>query len=308
MAHGLMFHHFENDTHPKGQGSLSSDQFAEMLHWIGIERFLSPQEWIYRANRNELQNEDLCICFDDGLRCQYDVALPVLQKFGLQAFWFVYSSVLNGTVERLELYRYYRTVAFDDIDDFYHRFFQTVDISEFSHSYREKIAGFDVARYLAAFSFYTDNDRKFRFTRDRVLGQGAYFQIMDDMIAQDASFSDTRAADLLWMKSSQLVALHQAGHEIGLHSYSHPTDMASLTAEEQLWEYRRNSEDLSAILGVRPRCASYPCGSQNEDTHEIMRVLGVEIAFRADMNSGVHDLLNLPREDHSHVAIKMGLR
>ena len=46
-----------------------------------------------RLERSELRHNDIVLTFDDGLRCQYDIALPILNKHGIGAFWFVYSSL-----------------------------------------------------------------------------------------------------------------------------------------------------------------------------------------------------------------------
>ena len=36
------------------------------------------------------------VTFDDNLKCQYDIALPILDKYSLKAFWFIYTSPLDG--------------------------------------------------------------------------------------------------------------------------------------------------------------------------------------------------------------------
>ena len=62
-----------------------------MLRFVGLRNILPADEWMARATSDRLDENDLCLTFDDALRCQYDVALPVLEKYGLTAFWFVYS-------------------------------------------------------------------------------------------------------------------------------------------------------------------------------------------------------------------------
>ena len=70
-----------------------------------------------------LEQQHLCLTFDDALLCQYDIAKPVMDRFGITGFWFVYSSVFQGELEILEIYRYIRCVYFDTIDKFYVGFF-----------------------------------------------------------------------------------------------------------------------------------------------------------------------------------------
>src|SRR4051812_45501260 len=112
LPHGVMFHHFHDATHPAGQGSISAGQLRHMIESIGPARILPAREFLWRAQHKTLRPTDICLTFDDNLRCQYDVALPVLREFGLTAFWFVYTSVLQGNVESLEIYRHFRMTQF----------------------------------------------------------------------------------------------------------------------------------------------------------------------------------------------------
>src|SRR4051794_18619226 len=96
-AHGIMFHHFHDDDvdleggigHPAGQGSISADTLRAMIQSIGPTRILPAHEFLHRAVAGKLTDHHVCLTFDDNLMCQYDVAVPVLEEFGLTAFWFV---------------------------------------------------------------------------------------------------------------------------------------------------------------------------------------------------------------------------
>ena len=110
---GLMFHHFCGGRHAAGQGAITSEEFARIIEDAGPGNILQPEAWIAKSLAANSARNETCITFDDALRCQYDIALPVLEHYGLRAFWFIYSSVFEGVRERLEVYRHYRTVAFD---------------------------------------------------------------------------------------------------------------------------------------------------------------------------------------------------
>ena len=86
-----MFHRFHaSNLLPRSQGSLNEIEFDLILQNIGIKNILSPDEWMNKIKSNTLKSNDLCITFDDGLKSQYDIALPILDKYGLKAFWFVF--------------------------------------------------------------------------------------------------------------------------------------------------------------------------------------------------------------------------
>src|SRR5690348_4468616 len=124
IPRGIMFHHFSDAVHPRGQGAISEDDLVCMIRFLGRENILDAPEWMDRALAGRLGEDEVCLTFDDALRCQYDVAAPVLADFGISGFWFVYSSVFEGGLEPLEIYRYFRTVAFPDIDAFCDAFFE----------------------------------------------------------------------------------------------------------------------------------------------------------------------------------------
>ena len=109
MTHSIMFHHFHNENHLPAQGSLSSDDFAEMLDWLAQRyKILSAFEFLEQFESGNLDKSDICLSFDDALLCQWDVAVPVLQKLKIQAFFFVHSSVFSANPDFLEIFRYFR--------------------------------------------------------------------------------------------------------------------------------------------------------------------------------------------------------
>ena len=41
-----------------------------------------------------------------SIRCQYDVARPILDKYDIKAFFFIYSSILTDEPDLLEVFRF----------------------------------------------------------------------------------------------------------------------------------------------------------------------------------------------------------
>ncbi len=296
-THGIMFHHFHDAHHPAGQGALSADEFYDMIQWLqGAYTLLPARDYLDRALSGQLRDNDICLTFDDNLLCQRDVALPVLQDLGLTAFWFVYSSILDGTPEPLEIYRHFRTTRFDDIDDFYNAFFNAVNATD-----PDAIpADFNPSAYLCAFPFYTDNDRTFRYLRDEILGPDRYHAIMRQMMA-DATIDIPALARDLWMTPDHLRNLQSADHIIGLHSHTHPTRLERLSPKQQAEEYLTNLLTLSRLLGRRPITMSHPCNSYNHHTLNLLREMNILLGFRANRAPGRWSNLEIPREDHANI-------
>lgn len=303
-AHGIMFHHFHDAKHPKGQGAITANDLDRMISCFGRDRLLNAEDWMELAAKGALSPNHICLTFDDALLCQFEIAAPVLESHDLTAFWFVYSSVFEGNTEPLEIYRYFRTVAFKAVDDFYSAF---LDIANLHHGDRVKraLSNFEPEDYLEDFPFYSANDRTFRYLRDEVLGSEHYNDLMRNLIARHG-FDTEDIRDLLWMRDDQLQQLHSRRNVIGLHSYSHPTRMERLSPKEQELEYQRNADHVERVTGAYPIAMSHPCNSYGADTLAVLERLGIEVGFRANM-AQLEDYcaLEFPRDDHMNVLDRM---
>jgi peptidoglycan/xylan/chitin deacetylase (PgdA/CDA1 family) len=296
QPHGVMFHYFHDCRHPAGQGSLSAEQLAGVIHRLGPDRILGAREWLTRALAGALEADQLCLTFDDNLRCQYDVALPVLRDFGRTAFWFIPTATTRGEFVRLDLYRQFRVKYFDEINDFYEAFFRALAVSDHADLAERTLRDFQPGAYLAEFPFYSEADRRFRYVRDEVLGPQRYHSIMDGLIGSMGVKLDD-LADNLWMKPDQLRRLHAEGHVLGLHTHTHPTRIAHLAPEQQLREYRDNYTCLMALLGEPPITVAHPCNSYSRHTLAVLRRLGIKLGFRADLVYSEHSKLEFARRD-----------
>jgi peptidoglycan/xylan/chitin deacetylase (PgdA/CDA1 family) len=295
-----MFHHFCDELHPKGQGAISAEQLDAMIDFLGRENILSAQDWLEGRLAGTLEENQTIFTFDDNLRCQYDVALPVLEARDITAAWFVYTSPLDGVAERIEVYRYFRTVQFDEIEVFYAAFDAAIKESDLWPEVSKALEGFTAATYLQQFSFYSDGDRRFRYIRDRVLGREKFYSAMDTMI-ELSGFDVDEARKSLWMDANQLKHLDSTGHVIGLHSHTHPTEITALSVEEQRSEYTRNSDLLHSLTGVKAVTMSHPCNSYSDATLDILKDLGIQTGFCSNYANPSHSPLEIPREDHADI-------
>ena len=280
---------------------MSAQDLADMVAFLGRENIIPAREWMDRALSGRLRAGELCLTFDDALRCQWDVAYPVIKSLGLDAFWFIYTSPLEGRLERLELYRYFRTICYPDIGDFYRAFDAAALAGPHGAVVAAALERFDPAAYLKDFPFYTEADRRFRFVRDQTLGPYRYCKVMDRMMAESDFLTEGLAAKL-WIDDSVVARLHAEGHVIGLHSHTHPTQLCRLDLAEQEREYRLNSEHLARVIGQVPTAMSHPCNSYNAGTLALLARLGLAFGFRANMAmTAGYGPLEHPREDHANI-------
>ncbi len=126
--HGIMFHHFHNDgVHKKSQGSLNKDDFYKIINFIGRKNILDADIFFEKFKNNKLKDKEVCLTFDDSIKCQIDIALPVLEDLKIKSFFFTYTSIFEGNPDSLEIFRYFRTNYFNSINEFYEIFYKYLD-------------------------------------------------------------------------------------------------------------------------------------------------------------------------------------
>lgn len=305
MAHGLMFHHFHSDDHAEKPGSIEADVFRRMLLNLR-ERFelLNADVFLGKALEGSLGPEDVVLTFDDALKSQVDVALPVLDEESILGIFNVYSSVFSGEPNPLEIYADFRATAFKNFSSFWDEFLAVSGnlfpdlTTQLEREYSPD--------YLCEFSFYADSERRFRFLRDELLRPTKYRMVMDLMLDRSAYDLSSRI-DQLWMDKSDLAGLLGAGHVVGLHSHTHPTRISELSKEDQKREYTLNYSFIVNELGFIPTVVAHPCGDYSDETLSVLKDLGIQVGFRSSMTLGPYgSLLEIPRKDHADLLKELG--
>ena len=313
--HGIMFHHFHDEkVYKKSQGSINQDDFYKLIKFVGRENILDADEFFKRYKEYRLKANNLCLTFDDCIRCHYDIALPVLEDLKIKSFFFVYSSVFENKPDLLEVYRYFRTNYFENIDQFYNLFFEKLGLklSNFFNQNKKLIEN-----KKNKFPYYSINDIKFRLVRDLFLQKKNYDEIMSN-IFKDKNFKPEDYYKKLFMNKEQVIKLKELGHTIGLHSHNHITLIEKLSHNDQKNEYVKNINILSEILKCKKddiKYMSHPCGSYNQDTLKILKSLGIELGFKQmmtiepekNMKKINNSSLEIAREDHANIIRAMNL-
>ncbi len=308
-----MFHHFhDNKIHSKGQGSISRDQLLKIIKFIGRKNILNANVFYEKLIANKLKDNETCLTFDDGIKCQFDVALPVLEELKIKSFFFVYTSIFVGKPDNLEIFRYFRTNFYENINLFYNDFYLNLDVDlKYFFKKNSKILKFQIKK----FPVFSVEDLKFRLIRDNFLSKKKYDSIMLKMIKKK-KLDISQLYSKLFFSKKDLVKLDSLGHLVGLHSHNHPTKFENLTPMKQKHEYKKCLDIISNILKKDKELISYmshPCGNYDLQTLEILNQLGIKIGFKETMivekNKGMKRInnsnLEIARVDHSEIIKRM---
>ena len=103
---------------------MSAEKLEEILEFYKEQgyRIISAEEFQDKCIHNKIKENEVVLTFDDALKCQYDIAYPVLQQRGLTAYWFIYTSPICGVLEKLEVYHHFRFQNLEVLKSFIQHF------------------------------------------------------------------------------------------------------------------------------------------------------------------------------------------
>jgi peptidoglycan/xylan/chitin deacetylase (PgdA/CDA1 family) len=287
---GIRLRYFTDENHPAPADALTADDLRRLIR---RERILPAHEWLRKAMTGALRPLETCLTFDGGLRCQRDIAMPVLREFELTAFWFVCSSPLQGNIEHREIDELFIATCFPSPHHFFHAFFDRLETSPHFAMVNMLLEESASAVDLAA---------RFQFVRDRILCPADYRDVMDTMI-KECEFDVAAAAENLWLRDSDILDLHRQSHVIGLHAHSGWPGVGHLHEDAQREEYFQNYHHLHLLVNERPITMSHPGGRFNHTTLQILRELEIAIGFSVDADRSAGPLA-WPRRDVACVALQ----
>ena len=292
----VMFHYFyDNKKYKKVQGAISAQELEELI-LSKKYKVISAELLLTKYKDKKLEKNEICFSFDDGLKEQKEIALPILEKYKLKAIFNINTYPTINEIDKLEIYRYYRNYYFGNVEEFYKTFFSYLE--ENFQDYKKNSELNDFSQYLIKSKFYSYNDRKFRYFRDVILKE-KYYEIMDELIKKIQNLQEVK--DKIWLKKEEIKNLSDLGHLIGLHTHTHPTNLDELTFSEQLEEFEQNKNILEEIIEKKIELVAYPCGKYNKDTFRCMNKLGIKFGLSATTKENNYHNLLISREDISDI-------
>ena len=294
---GVMFHHFHGKSHNSTQGSISNKEFEKIILFLKKKKkIINPQKFRDLVINKNFKGNEVCLTFDDAIKSQIDVALPILDKYKIKAFFFIYSGIFKNSYDNLEYFRDFRCQYYKNINLFYREFFQILE-----RYYPKKNLEFEKKfpkQYLKKYIFYSRNDRKFRFCRDKILTKKQYENLMLKLM-KHKKYNKNQRKKYLFMNKKDILNLIKKNHTIGLHSESHPTDITKLSYSSQFKEYLNCKNLLEKITKKKIWSMSHPCGKYDNQTLKALKKIGIEIGFKSNLFSKtIKSNFEIPREDH----------
>lgn len=289
----LIFHRVVPQRDPLFPAEVTRGEFDAICGWLRAWCNVLPLEQAVQALAlGTLPSRAVAITFDDGYADNHDHALPVLQRHGLTATFFVASGFLDGgRMWNDSVIEAVRRAPAADLD----------------------LRGTE-AQALGTLPLATHTQR--RAAVDRLLSTIKYLPqpARDSWVEDIARRVGVELPDDLMMRSEQVRALHQAGMTIGAHTVSHPI-LRGLPPALARREIADNRAALEGIIDDPVRLFAYPNGRHgvdyDDDTVAVVRELGFFGAVTTNWAAARPgtDHLQLPRfTPWERSAARFGLR
>lgn len=272
----LIYHRVLPEPDPLFPHEVDAVRFDAQMRLVAAHFNVLPlAEAVERLQSSALPARAACITFDDGYADNADIALPILQRQGLNATFFIATDYLDGgRMWNDDVIEAVRGAACSELD----------------------LSPLNLGRHAVS------SDVEKRAAIDAIIDLIKYLpeQEREQQARNIAEVTQVAMPTNLMMTTIQVRALHAAGMSIGGHTAHHPI-LARLKADEAKQEIARGKETLEGIVGEKLKLFAYPNGKPSQDyTHEhvaMVRELGFQAAVSTAWGAATrdNDIFQLPR-------------
>jgi peptidoglycan/xylan/chitin deacetylase (PgdA/CDA1 family) len=278
----LIYHRVLARPDPLFPGEVDAEAFERHLRLL--KRFfnvLPLHEATGRLRQRRLPPRAACITFDDGYADNATVALPILQRHGLSACFFIATGYLDGgQMWNDGVIECVRHATGSELD------LSACGLGRFPIG-SVALKSTTIGAILARIKYLPPEQR-----------QAVVARICQS--ASDAAHTTHAEPHCLMMSTGQVRALHRAGMEIGAHTVSHPI-LAMMPEHAARAEINNSKCQLESIVNTPVRLFAYPNGKPGQDygaSHvDIVQDLGFDAAVATHWGAARHDSdpFQLPR-------------
>lgn len=272
----LIFHRVLPESDPLLPGEVDAQHFDILMSWIKDWFNVLPlEEAVERLRQRSLPARAAAITFDDGYADNHAVALPILQRHGLSATFFIAVGFLDGgRMFNDTVIETVRRCAEPDLD------LTQLGLGQHDlHSIAAKRIA--IPALLSQIKYQPPAQRL-------------------DTVSALAEIAKVALPDDLMMTAQQVKALRTVGMGIGAHTVHHPI-LARVEPDEAEREIADSRDDLQALLGEPVTLLAYPNGKPETDYRRDHVEMARRLGFKAAVSTvwGVarrdSDLFQLPR-------------
>lgn len=279
-----------NDGYWKELKKITTKQFENQIEYFKAQKynFIGLGEYLnFLEGKCDIPDNFCILTFDDGISDHYLSVFPILKKHGVKGCFFPLPETLKGRV--LPVHKTHILLASSSISDEWFADQINIHLKNYPELF-EKFKVDDVKKTNA------DNQERLnkKYEMDGVLRanlkynmgaieEGIKNEILDKIFKQ--YFNEADVAKDFYLSEEQIKEMSDAGMDFGTHTISHPR-LGLLDRNKQLGEIKESKEVLEKILDKEIDIISYPYGSFNNDTLDILKELNFRggVTIKEDFN------------------------
>lgn len=269
---------------------VTPDDFRKQLVLLKNQgEFIAPSSLVENV-KEVLESKDnhFLITFDDGLKEQFDFALPILDELHISALFFINS--INHIEKKVSLAHQIHLVR------------SVISSDElFENLVKDTNRKFSQLEIQKAHQFY-------RFDNQKSAELKYFLNVLLDFAAQEKfinsiftkHFDESEVLENLYMNKNEIQQLIQRGF-IGSHTHSH-LPLGIYDEQTILYELETTKKYLENLGGVVIDCVAYPYGTKeavNAEVGKLSKQVGYKLGFttKPEVNTLSSNLLLLNRFD-----------
>lgn len=290
MLAAVNFHYIRDSFKSKfpaiyGQTPTQFEQQLKVLASIG--EFISADDIKDFIQKNKaLPSKSIIITFDDGLKEQYDKALPVLDKLGIPAIFFANTKPITErkilTVHKIHILR-----SIISPEDF--KFLIQTAITKAGIQLNQKEI---TEKAKLTYRYDTQDQKEVKYLLNFALDFKLKEAIIDRIFSEHFGTDEAEMSKELYFTENQVKELGKRGY-LGCHSHNHyPIGM--LDEIEKNYEVKYSKEILEKICHLEIFAFSYPYGSFEACEGSTDVLLNNNFVFSFTMERAVNTAINNP--------------
>jgi len=266
------------------------DNFRKQLLLLKNQGYFIEPNILVENSKEILESKDsfFLITFDDGLKEQFENALPILDELNIPALFFINS--INHIEKKVSLAHQIHLVRSVISSKTIYK--NLVDATD------RKLSRLQIQKAHQFYRFDTHQSAELKYFLNVLLDSTTQEKFINSIFTQH--FNENEVLESLYMNTNEIQQLIQRGY-IGSHTHTH-LPLGIYDEQTILYELETTKKYLENVGGETINCVAYPFGTKEAATEEVGRLAkqaGHKIGFttKPGVNEGIQNPLLLNRFD-----------
>lgn len=296
-----MYHYtrdLKHSRYPEIKG-LDVNLFREQIAFMKSNFNIVTMEQVLEAisTKEKLPEKALLLTFDDGYADNYNVAMPILEEYGVQGSFFIPGKTFT-THQLLDVNKIHYVLASANIYNLVEDLKKEMDYyrgQEFQYAPTEEL----FAKYAVASRFDIKETVFVKQMLQTVLPERLRNIISSKLFAKYVGVTEEQLAYELYMSEEQIRTMKRHGMFIGIHGYDHYW-LGNLPVEQMENDISLALDALDEFVDRKQWVMNYPYGNYNKDVIAYISKQGACLGLTTEVRLADIDKdnpLELPRLD-----------